>query len=209
MTHQTDPSDDTLAFQPAPPEPEAGTFATPAGSAPTSPVPAAPVRARSHRMATWVNAALGLALAVAVAGIAFAAGRMTAPANAAANGGAGNGGGFGRGGNGYFPGGGFPGGNGNGNGFGRGGGGLGAAAGVTVEGIVESVSGDTLTLKTASGATIQIGLSGTTTYHSQASASPSDLKTGGNVIVRVDLRRPDGGEAGATGPTANDVTVVP
>jgi len=128
---------------------------------------------------------------------------MTAPATAAAAGGAGrNGTGF-RTGNGEFPGGDFGGGGGQGGrGF------FGADGGVTIQGTVESSSSDALTIKTASGQTIQVALNGTTTYHAETSASSSDVKTGVTVIVRVGLRQP--GEAGTTtGPTASDVTVVP
>lgn len=197
-------------FQPAPPEPGPTLPAEPAPAAPTptTPVQTAPVRPGRgpSRAATWVNIALGIALIAAVGGVAFAAGRMTAPATAAAAGGqARNGTGF-RPGNGYFPDGGA--GGAGGQGFQRGGGFFGADAGVTIQGTVEATSPDTLTIKTASGETIQVAINGTTTYHAQTSASSSDLKTGGTVIVRLGLRQRDGSET-ATGPTASDVTVVP
>jgi hypothetical protein len=202
-------------FQPAPPEPGpnlASEAAPPASAAPavtpTEPVQTAPVRPGRgpSRAATWVNIALGVALVAAVGGVAFAAGRMTAPATAAAAGGAGrNGTGF-RAGNGEFPGGYFGAGGGQGGQGGRGF--FGADGGVTIQGTVESSSPDALTIKTASGQTIQVALNGTTTYHAETSASSSDVKTGGTVIVRVGLRQP--GETGTTtGPTASDVTVVP
>jgi hypothetical protein len=153
-----------------------------------------------------LNVALIGAVALAIAGVAFAAGRLTAPANVAA---------------GRFPNGGqFFDGNGQGgqNGQNRQGGpGTLFSGGPTIEGTVESVTATTLTLKTASGQTIQIALDGTTTYHAQTDASASDVTAGGKVLVRVNLRGgngangANGGSAGGgvTNPTASDVTVVP
>ena len=95
-----------------------------------------------------------------------------------------------------------------GGGFGGDGGGLRGvfgAGGATIEGTVESVSAGTLTLKLASGQTIQIALSGTTTYHSQAAATSSDVQSGGTVLVRVQIERGQG----STSPSATDVTIVP
>jgi hypothetical protein len=171
------------------------------------PVLPAPVVRRS-RGVRILNAVLAVAVALAIAGVAFAVGRLTAPAPAFA----------GRLGNGS-PGQIF---NGNGNGGSRGQGGAGgflAGGGVTIQGIVESITDTTLTLKTASGQTIQIALEGTTTYHAQSDASASDVKTGGTVLVRLNLRggfgnpgpgsSPGTANGGATNPTASDVTVVP
>ena len=53
-----------------------------------------------------------------------------------------------------------------------------------------------------------VATTGTTTYHQQSTATASDVKTGGTVIVRLGARTP-GASATTTGPTANDVTVVP
>jgi hypothetical protein len=164
-------------------------------------------------------------VAVAIGGVAFAAGRLTAPVAAAvtgANGQAGTGQGNGRFGNGAFPGAsGAP-----GNGFGRGGGlGAGGAAGVTIEGTVTEVTADHLSIQLASGATVQIPISSTTTYHRQSDATSSDVKSGTSVLVRVQGRfgGGNGGAAGSPTPssssaasgapggffgTASDVTVV-
>jgi hypothetical protein len=153
---------------------------------------------------TWVNVALGIAVLVSIGGVAFAAGRLTAPAAASS-------------GPGGFGGGGFPG---DGNvpsfvpgqgGFGPGGGGglnggFGAAGGFTIEGTVESVDTASMTIRTASGETIEVALDSGTTYHSQASASASDVASGGSVIVRVNFQR---GAGANTDTTASDVTVVP
>jgi hypothetical protein len=182
----------------------------PAAPAPSQPVaPARPaVRARG---ATILNGVLAVAVALAIGGVAFAAGRLTAPAAAA--------GAFGNGGPGQF----FGNGNGNGNGGNRGNGqgaagGFLAGGGITLEGTVESIDATTLTLKTASGQTIQIALGGTTTYHAQSDASASDVTTGKTVLVRLDGRggfrggpQSTAGTGGGTASsaTASDVTVVP
>src|SRR5512132_1430713 len=88
---------DAQPFVPVAPEPEP--------MPPTEPVVpgAVPPGTSRPRSSMWVNVALGLALAVAIGGVGFAAGRMTAPASA-------GGVGTGRFGNGQFPGGNFPGG---------------------------------------------------------------------------------------------------
>ena len=199
-------------INPAPTAADESAPPMPAGSMPpaaVAPPPIAPGPAvRRSRGVTILNAVLAIAVALAIAGIAFAVGRFTAPAAVAA-------GRFGNGSPGQV----FNG-NGNGNGNGRGGaGGFLAGGGVTIEGTVESISDTTLTLKTASGQTIQVALEGTTTYHAQSDASASDVKAGGTVLVRVSLRggfgnggpgaSPGTGAGGATNPTASDVTVVP
>ena len=186
--------------------PAASNASMPPAPAGAMPPPVVPVPAtRRSRGARILNAVLAVAVALAIAGVAFAAGRLTAPAAALA----------GRFGNGA------PGQIGNGNGGGRAQGGAGgflAGGGVTIQGTVESITDTTLTLKTASGQTIQIALEGTTTYHAQSDASASDVKTGGTVLVRLNLRgagnggpgsSPGTGTGGATNPTASDVTVVP
>jgi len=168
-------------------------------------VPVAPVKAKPGG-SRLLNVALAGALVLAIAGVAFAIGRFTAPATASAGGSQnGNGGQFFRNGQG---------GQGGANGGQGGPGGL-FAGGLTLEGTVESVTDTTLTLKTASGQTIQIALNGSTTYHAQTDATASDVTTGGKVLVRLDGR---GGFSGANGgptasgaptTTAGDVTVVP
>ncbi len=179
----------------------------------------APVQAArpKGRSASALNIALGLAVLVAIAGVAFAVGRGTAPVAAASGQGRA---GFGQGGN--FPGGGN-GGNGNGgNGGGRAGG-FGAGTGLEISGKVTAVGADSLTIVTSSGATVTVSTVPATTYHQQASGSASDVATGKSVIVSVDgLGSRGGGGGGAaaspnaqasprTGltPTATDITVVP
>lgn len=168
--------------------------------APTEHVPvarvSAAVRATAPRRgnARLLNLALGGALVLAIGGVAFAAGRMTAPAASAI--------GF-PGGQGFNPNGVRPGASGAPGGFG--------GAGATIEGTVESITDTTLTLKTADGQTIQVALSGTTTYHAQTDASSSDVAPGGKVMVRVGFRGAagTGSAAGAGNLSANDVIVVP
>ncbi len=110
--------------------------------------------------------ALALAGALVVGGGGFALGRVTAPAPTFAGFRGGNGG---NGGNGGIGGNGFP-------GFGGGAGGAGGGfRGGGLEGTVQSISGDTMTLKTANGSTITVTLSSTTTYAKQVTGQASDI----------------------------------
>jgi hypothetical protein len=111
-----------------------------------------------------------LAGVVAVGGIAFAAGRLTAPASATT---------AGRFGNGQFPadGQGLPG---NGQGFpGR----VGGVGGVSLAGTVDAVSADSITVKLESGTSITIPLDAKTTYHAAAAATAADVTVGSQVRV--------------------------
>jgi hypothetical protein len=191
----TTPTEPTASFQPVAPEP--GPYDVP----PQAVAPAPRTTAR-RGPASWINVLLGLAFAVAIGGLAFAAGRMTAPAAAAANGldgRTGNGRVFG---NGEFPGN-FGGGN-----DGKGGpAGIERAGGASIEGTVTAVSADSITIKTASGQEVTFSLTPTTTYHQQSTATAGDVKTGGNVLVRIGFN-PGTGET-QTAPSVTDVTVVP
>ena len=157
--------------------------------------------AKAKGGSSLLNALLGLALVVAVGGVAFAVGRMTAPQTAAfPNGGPGGGNFPGGPGASFAPGASF------GAGFGGGpGGGLFGAGGVTLEGTVESVSGDTLTIRTADGQTVEVTVPEGMTYHSQAAASSDDVTSGSSVLVRVDVQAGQG----TNQLTASDVTIVP
>jgi hypothetical protein len=131
----------------------------------------------------WLDIALALAGLLAVAGISFAGGRLTAPAARAA--------GFaGRAAFGGLDGSFAPGGS-AGAGFrgGLGGGGVRAFEGAVVE-----VTADHVTIKLDSGQTLQVPVNATTAYHSQAAASASDVHAGGRVLVQLQPRA-----AGATG----------
>jgi hypothetical protein len=133
-------------------------------------------------------ALLFVAALVAVGGIGFAVGHLTAgtttAANPNANGAGGRNGGFNRpslapgqtfnvGNVGNVPNGGF-------GGAGRG------VAGGTVSGTVQSVDGSTLTIKLANGTTVTLDLSGSTTYHNETAASSTDVKAGSTVTVQID-----------------------
>jgi hypothetical protein len=191
-------------FQPVAPEPSA---------VPTSPVTPAPVTVSSapgparkkSSGGRWLNLVLVLAAAVAIGGVAFAIGRGTAAVSATT----GNGRVF----SGAFPGGSFDPGASGAPGIVRGGFGGGLGGGLTVQGTVESVAGDTLTIKTANGQTITVTTGASTTYHTQADASASDVQTGKTVQVQLDggrTARPNASAApgGAVG-TAGSVTVIP
>jgi hypothetical protein len=180
--------------------------ANPVTTVPGPVIPAAKSKGSSGRL---LNIVLGVAIAVAIGGVAFAVGRTTAPASAST----------GRGGFGannpnasFGPrASGAP-------GFGGGRGGFGGfgGAGLTVRGTVQSVSGDTVTIKTANGQTIEITTGADTTYNTQAPASASDVTEGKTVQVQI---TPTGGGGGfrpgasgaPTGPvgTAGSITVVP
>jgi hypothetical protein len=219
MTKETHVSlDSTTPEMPAPLTPGAPeTPAVPAdpGVVPTGPVVAGPIgpvvtgastgSSRTRGSGRFLNIVLGVAVAVAIGGVAFAVGRTTAPVSAATGATQGNGGVA-------IPRGSFvPGANG-GPGFVRGG----FAGSPTISGTVESVDGDTLTIKTASGQIITVKTGASTTYHTQAPADVSDVTTGTKVEVQVQLDGPGGAVRPSasgvpTGPvgTAGSVTVVP
>ena len=177
---------------------------------PVAPEPAPVVRPRvppSQRRSIGTSLVLGLAAVVAVGGLAFAAGRLTAPTavaatgfnGARANGGAGTGE--------------FPRASGGTGGFGglRGAGG----AGFGIQGTVTAVASDHLTLQLANGTTINVPLTSSTTYHQQTTGSASDVQVGKQVQVQLTRNTSDGAAAspGAGGATsgfgaASSVTVV-
>ncbi len=171
----------TDPFAPVEPAPQGGSPAPTASSAPFShtvstPPPAviAPVK-KGDRTFTIL---LAVGLLIAVGGVAFAVGRVTAPAAAATP----TRGGFGAGG--------FGGTGTGGAGFTRGG----FGGGVLVTGTVDSVSGTTMTLKEANGSTVTVNLASTTTYHAQAAATAADVTTGKQVQVGVQVAGGIGGQ---------------
>jgi len=196
----TQPAESTpgVSFPPTQPRPsDPFTSASPTGipgvglSAPHV-MAAEPGARRRSGAATFVNVLLGVALVVAVGGVAFAAGRATAPAPATARNGFG-----GNGGNGQFFGpnasgapnrGGFA-------GFG------GAGGGVSIQGTVTAVSADSISLQLASGQTVTIPLDSQTTYHSRTSATASQVTDGATVIVQLSGagRGAFGGNGGGNG----------
>jgi hypothetical protein len=235
-----DPGQDspTAPFAPPTPPVPQPVFAAPEPApVPVQPVAAAPVAAgvaasgggapATRGSARLLNAVLGVAVLVAVAGIAFAVGRTTAPAGAGsvasltdpnAGGGAGSGNGQGPLG-GQGPGAGFDlNGNGggpddDGDGVGRGPfGGFGASIGIS--GTVQSVSADSVTISLPDGTAVTFGIDGSTTYHLQADATASDVTVGSTVIVDPaggfrPGRGTGNGTDGLTLGTAGSITVVP
>lgn len=226
------PSGDDTTWAPTAsvPGPATGPSTDPFGTqvpapAPAAPVPAARPRSRSGGAGLLLNVLLGIALVVAVGGVAFAAGRVTAPTTAAANG---NGGGrFGNGGGPFFGGpnaSGAP----NGNGGFAGNGGFVGAGGVAIEGTVTAISADSVTLQLANGQSVTIPIDAQTTYHSRSAATAADVTTGSTVQVQLQggggRFGNGGGNAGngngnggpaASGqparslPTAGSITLVP
>jgi hypothetical protein len=146
----------------------------------TYPIQIAPVKP-AKKGSGVLNVLLGLGLVIAVGGIAFAAGRLTAPASAAtANGGNGGNGGFGRFGtnpNASFP----PGAAGGGAGlFGRG------AGGLAIQGTVTAVTADGITLQLTGGQSITVGTDSSTTYQTAAAGTATDAAVGSDVLVQLD-----------------------
>ena len=203
------PSDAPTSVPATPVWPTPVTTAAPAPTQAPAPIPTATAKAKGSG-GRLINAVLGIAIVVAIGGVAFAIGRTTAPASAATTGR----GAFGA----NFPNGSFtpnasgaPG-FGGGRGFGGGGGGL------TIRGTVESVSGDTVTIKTANGQTVAVTTGADTTYNTETPASASDVTTGATVQVQLQfdgtgagtVLRP-GASGAPTGPvgTAGSITVVP
>jgi hypothetical protein len=152
--------------------------------APPPPGPAFAVQAVKPRR-NRLDLVLALAAVVAIGGVAFAAGRLTAPASSQ--------GGLARG---AFGANGLPGQDTNRTGgtgaFGGGARGAGAAA---VKGQVVTVTASELTLKLASGQTVQIALAPTTAFHQEAAAAPTDIAAGSTVLVQLAPRTPTPGQS--------------
>ncbi len=214
----SDPFQSSEPFPPSPRDPAASPFA-PSGapnpeSGPVQTVAVQPLAVRPRRAGAGmlVNVLLGVAVLVAVGGVAFAVGRATAPVAAAATGRNGFGG------QGNFGGQGGAGPNasgapGRGQGFGGFGGGL------SVQGTVEAIDGSSLTVKLANGTSVTFALNGDTSYHKRAAATAADVTSGSTVIVQLQGGRGfnpggQGGPAASGAPaagfgTAGSVTVVP
>ncbi len=197
-------------------------FVDPSAPAPEpvpAPVPAPVVRPvkRQGRGGTVLLAVAGL---VAIAGIAFAAGRLTAPpAAAAGNTGTTNGGGrFGG-----IPGGSFAPGGFRGGGAG-GAGGFGVGRGVDIRGQVTAVTPTSITVQVDNGSgtptDVTIPLDTQTTYHQATAGSAADVTVGSTVVVQPGTANfapgasPNPQASGAPGfgqvtfGPASDVTVV-
>lgn len=144
---------------------------------------------------------------IAVGGIGFALGHLTAPSTAAAaNATGGRGFGFAR--PSLAPGQTF-----NTSQFGGRGGFGGLTGGIS--GTVQSITGSTITIQESNGTTVTIDLSGNTTYHGTTSATSGDVKVGSSVTVQIDTsalasQTPNPGASGALGGrtlTAKDILI--
>jgi hypothetical protein len=201
----------TDPFAPRPSSPAGAGDSSPiAPIAPIAPVAPVAVRRRSGS-GVFVNVLLGLALVVAVGGVAFAVGRSTAPA--VGTGGRAN---FGTNGQGFGP-----------NASGAPGGGFGGAGagGLSVEGTVTAISADSITVQLTSGQSVTIPTNAQTTWHQREAATAADVTSGSTVIVQLQGGRGalgagngNGGQgngpnaSGAPGRTlgaASTVTLVP
>jgi hypothetical protein len=175
-----------------------------------TPTPVVPVP-RRKRAGRLLDLALAGAAVLAIAGVAFAVGRTTAPATTAPA--AFQQGTFVRPNGSFAPGAGGPG------GFALGG-------RLAVDGTVTAVTADSVTVKTANGQEVTVTLNGSTAYHQATSATASDVAVGSTVTVRVDggfrgngngnggSGNANGGQSGQDGTgqtprlTASDVTVA-
>jgi hypothetical protein len=161
---------------------------------------------------------LFVAALIAVGGIGFALGHVTAPSTTGAanpSGGPGGFGGFGQGGIPSLA----PGQTFNSSQFGGApGNGAGIAGGVTggISGTVQSINGSTMTIQEANGTSVTVDLSGNTTYHGETPASPSAVQVGTSVTVQIDTtalasETPNPSASGALGGrtlTAKDVLIT-
>ena len=177
-TGVSDPFDRPVATSPVAAAPVGS---APLGSAPFGPGPvsAAPVRAKGGS-GMLVNVLLAVALVVAVGGVAFAVGRVTAPATTASGRT-----GFGTNGQGGFgpnasgaPGAGFNG------GFGGFGGGN-----VSIQGTVTAVTADSITIQLAGGQSITIPTNAQTTYRESQASTAAAVTSGATVLVQLPAGR--------------------
>jgi hypothetical protein len=136
--------------------------------------------ARPAKQDRTTMALLFVAALVAVGGVGFALGHLTAPGASAAANATGRGGFGGRNFASLAPGQTL-----NPGQFGGAGRGLGGVNG-GITGTVQSIDGSTMKVQLADGTTVTINLSTTTTYHSAAPASAGDVKVGTTVTVQID-----------------------
>ena len=172
-------------------------------SAPSGPAPIVVPAGRSRRDPLPI--VLALAALVAVGGISFAAGRLSAPTAVARTGLGGAAAGLpGNGQRGGLANGqGVPGfGNGQGNGFGNVGRALGT--GLAIRGTVTAVAVDHITIRTDAGQTVDIPTGAATTYHHQAAATSTEVTAGTSVLVQLEPNAAGVGQpAPSTGPSAS------
>jgi hypothetical protein len=167
---------------------------------PESPAaPVAPVATAGRRSSRWLDILLAGAAVLAIAAVAFAVGRTTAPVAAAS---AFERGGFGPGGAIVRPDGSFD--------PGAGPRGMVLDGGLSISGTVTAFDADSVTVKLESGREMTFALDGSTTYHEATDASSTDVAVGDDVSVKVE---PGAGPVGndssdSPGLSASDVTVT-
>jgi len=165
-----------------------------------SQAPPNPIVAPSRRSNRLLDIALALAAVLAIGGVAFAAGRITAPAGAGPA--------FARG---LAPGGTIVTPDGSFDPNGPKPGGLALNGGLAIDGTVTAVDADSITLKLANGQEMTFSLDDSTNYHEATDASPSDVAVGDDVSVTAsgNGRAPAAGSSGETPRlSARDVTVA-
>lgn len=189
------------------PDPAPGSQAPASGPTSFAPAPLVPTMTAKKNRASAGTALLLVGALVAIGGVAFAVGRVTAPAAATTSGlgagaGPGNGGEFGGfGGNGGF------------GGAGRAGGGL------SVTGTVVSIDASSIQIKLANGTTETLSLGSSVSYRDSTSGSAADVTPGATVQVALAVGagtgppasgqpRPSGGFGGLTNATVGTITVV-
>ena len=177
------------------PTPSAPSLAPAAPMAPVAPVVAVAPRAKSSGV---LNLLLVGAALLAIGGVAFAAGRSTAPASAFPGVGDFTQGPIVRTEGSFAPGAGGP----------RG---FVSDGGLAIDGTVTSVDADSITLTLENGDEMTFALDGDTTYHEATDAAATDVVVGDDVSVRIDgagrIQSSNGGSA-TDDLTAGDVTVA-
>jgi hypothetical protein len=164
------------------------------------------IETRPRKQDRATLALLAVAALIAIGGIGFAIGRASAPATSSNNGYDNAPFGGGRGMPSFAPGQSFN--PGQYSGF------RDVAAGVS--GTVESIDSDSMTVKLANGSTVEIALTGDTTFHSETAASAADVQAGTTVRVQMATtaapsESPSAGSSVQTGSrtlTAGDVLIT-
>jgi hypothetical protein len=184
------PRPDQGAPAPAPQRPMVPSFIPPS-------VAAAAINPKPRAKVSAGTIGFVLAIVVAAAGLGFAGGRLTAPAATTGRGSFGNFGANGANGANGPTASGAPGRNGGIGGFNTG--------NIALTGQVTAIADGSLTVQTASGQSITVGVPSTVTYHAQAGASATDVKVGSSVELTVSRPNFRGAEASGA-PAASQQT---
>jgi hypothetical protein len=87
----------------------------------------------------------------------------------------------------------------------------GQGLGASIRGEVTAISADSITIELASGETVTVATASTTTYHARQVVTSADVSTGDTVVVNLVRLGPNAGNRaglGQQGRTAADITVV-